>query len=131
MARLSITSEETAAQEQRLLNNLLGLYGEESRLYNQVLALSRRQGDVFRNNGSFREVREIMEAKMDRLNEIARLEAAEKRTRSKWDAGKEHWSSAARARLHEALQAVGALIEEILLCEGENDRLLLHQTRKM
>jgi len=131
MARLSTTSDEAAAQEQRLLNNLLGLYDEESRLYHQVLALSRQQGDIFRNSGSFQEVRKIMEAKMDRLDEIARLEAAEGQTRSLWEASKECWSSTARAQLHDALQAVGALIEEILLCEGENDRLLLQQTRKM
>ncbi len=128
MARPLTTSDGPHGPEERLLAGLLALYGEEQRIYTQILELSRRQGALFQQDGSFAEVRRILEAKKKYLDDIARLEQRENRIRAEWEAGKEEWSGAARARLHHTLQEVSALIEEILMSEDENDRLLLRKT---
>jgi hypothetical protein len=129
MAPLLSTSAETTTQERRLLDRLLGLYAEQERLYGEVLDLSRRQRDLVRSGAPLPEVRAVLEQKKARLETIGRLDLTEARSKDQWRAGRRDWSADGRTRLHGALEQVGRLIEEILACEEENDRELLHQCR--
>jgi hypothetical protein len=122
---------EPDAGERRLLTDLLGLYDEECRVYRRVLDLSREQGRLVRAGAPFAQVRNVLETKRDCLDAIARLEIAEGRSRALWDQKRHEWSGTARARLHQALQEVGTLIEEILLCEEENDRILMAKAKAL
>jgi len=130
MVQQLITSDERGFQEDQLLERLLQLYTEEGRIYREVLELSRRQGDVIRAGLSFQAMHQVLEHKQRYLDEIAQLESSEQPARNAWAADRDSWSSAARARLLTALQEVGSLIEEILLSEEANDRLLLEFTDK-
>ncbi|MFH1844481.1 MAG: hypothetical protein ABIF77_14875 [bacterium] len=127
MAQPRFSGPDQAAQEGRLLQNLLGLYAEEVRLYQQVLELSRQQGTTVRRDGDLLEIRVILEQKRDCLDRIDRLEKADGGARSLWENGKEKWSSVGQAKLHKVLRQVSALIEQILCCEEETDRYLLQK----
>ena len=129
MAPQLTTSAEHAARERRLLDRLLGLYGEQRRLYGEVLELSRRQRDLVSAGESLDRVRGVLEAKKSRLDTIRRLELTEDPCKLEWRENRRQWSADGRASLHRALDAVGQMIEEILACEEENDRELLQQCR--
>lgn len=129
MAPLLSTSAETAAQERRLLDRLLGLYAEQERLYAEILELSRRQRDLVRQGAPLGEVRAVLEQKKQRLETIGRLDLTEAGSKDQWREGRRGWSAVSRTRLHGALETVGRLIEDILACEQENDRELLQQSR--
>ncbi len=128
MVQQLTTSDKRSAQEVLLLDRLLRLYAEEVRIYCEVLNTSRRQGEIIRAGMSFQEMRQVLEEKQKYLDAIARLERSEQAARDAWGANRNGWSSTSRVRLHEALQEVGSLIEEILLSEESNDRLLLELT---
>jgi len=115
--------------EDELLQRLLGLYEEERHLYRQVLDLSRQQGETVRRGGTLASVRRILEQKKSCLDLVGRLELTEHRTKVEWEKGRQGWSAAGRRRLHEAVQDVTRLIEEILVCEEKNDMILIEQTR--
>ncbi len=121
-------ASEPMPEERELLGILLDLYAAESRLYREVLALSRRQEEAIRAGLSLHDVRGLLAAKRDRLDEVARLEAERADARAAWTAGRRRWSGAAAARLHAALREVGGVIEEVLVLEQTNDRLLLDAT---
>lgn len=125
MAQHPATSDCLAVQERQLLERLLHLYAEERRIYSEVLSLSRRQGEVVRQGEGIHKMNQILVAKQKHLDEITRLEEADRTARNAWREHRERWSGTASARLHTAIQEVGSLIEEILLSEEENDRLLL------
>jgi hypothetical protein len=129
MAPLLSTPADTAAQERRLLDRLLGLYETQERLYGEVLELSRHQNGLVREGAPLARVRTIVEQKKARLETIGRLEMTEQGSKNAWREGRHGWSAAGRTRLHDALDAVGRLIEDILACEEENDRELLRQSR--
>jgi len=129
MALLISTSAETAASERRLLDRLLGLYAEQERLYGEVLDLSRRQRELIQAGAPLVEVRAVLEQKKSRLQTISRLDLAEARCKDQWRDGRRSWSAEGRTRLHRALEAVGRVIEDILVCEQENDLELLQQSR--
>jgi len=129
MAPSVSTPPEVAPQERRLLDRLLGLYAEESRLYGEVLDLSRRQRDAIRQGAPLAEVRTFLARKKTCLETIGRLESIETRNKSQWRDGRGRWSAAGRARLHGALRDVEHLIEQILACEEESDRALLEHVR--
>jgi hypothetical protein len=63
------------------------------------------------------------------LDLIGRLELTEHRAKVDWEKGRLHWSAAGRRKLHEAIQEVTKLIEEILIREEKNDLMLIEQTR--
>ena len=128
MAQQLTMNDERIAQEVQLHDRLLRLYAEESSIYHEVLKISRRQGEVIRAGLSFQEMRQVLEEKQRHLDAISRLERSEQTARNAWAANRDGWSSTSRARLHEALQEIGSLIEEILLSEEANDRLLLELT---
>jgi hypothetical protein len=125
MALTSARHTEPSAAERELLGSLLDLYGAESRLYREVLELSRRQTELIRSGRPVAELRALLVAKRDCLDAVAGLEEERAGARALWVAGRERWSGASAARLHAALREVGGLIEEILVLEEANDRLLL------
>jgi len=127
MAQPPFSVPDPAAREGRLLADLLSLYAEEVRLYQQILALSRQQGATVRRGGDLREIQAILEQKQECLEVINRLEKADGGARSLWENGKEKWSSEGQARLHTVLRQVSSLIEQILSCEEETDRYLLQK----
>lgn len=129
MAPLSTTSPEAPVQERQLLARLLGLYAAQRRLYGEVLELSRRQLDLVRGGAPLAEIRGLLAAKKARLETIGRLDGGESASREAWRLGRHRWTADGRAQLHRALGEVGCVIEEILACEEENDRALLHQGR--
>ncbi len=128
MAQSTSMGADPLAREDSLLARLLGLCEAELREYRILLELSRRQQEVINRGGDFGAFRRLLEDKRERLDAIARLEEAEAPARTQWEDGRHQWSARARARLHWALQEVSGLIEEILLCEEENDRLLLEKS---
>ena len=129
MAPQPTTAGDMLGQEKRLLDRLLVLYTQEQGVYREVLELSRRQGEVVASGGTVEQVRRVLERKNACLEAIRHLEGTEQQAKAAWEVGRDGWSAAARARLHQALQEVGQLIEEILLCEEANDRHLLQLTR--
>lgn len=129
MAPLPHLIGETERTEGELLTRLLGLYAEERQLYAQVLELSRQQGETIRQGGSLAGVRRILESKNECLDLIGRLEMTEHRAKVAWEKGRHQWSTTGRRRLHETIQDVARLIEEILICEEKNDLILIEQTR--
>ena len=129
MAPQPTTASDMLGRESTLLERLLVLYTQEQRVYREVLELSRRQGEIVASGGTIEQVRRVLERKNACLEAIRHLEGTEQQTKTAWEAGRDRWSAAARARLHQALQEVGQLIEEILLGEEANDRHLLQLTR--
>ena len=115
--------------EREALGRLLRLYDEEARLYRELRELARRQTDVVRGGGfklfASAELHELLQAKRSRLDEIARLEEQAAGAKLVWAARRGSLRGGSAAALQEALREVGALIEEILACEAESDRLLL------
>ena len=63
------------------------------------------------------------------IDTIGRLELTEGQNKTQWRQGRANWSPSGRARLHDALQDVGQLIESILECEEANDRALMELAR--
>lgn len=120
---------ERTRSEEELLERLLNLYQEESDLYEQVLELSRQQGEAVSRGGSLASVRRLLEKKKGCLDLVGRLELTEHRTKVAWEKGRAGWSSSSRRQLHDAVQEVTRLIEEILICEEKNDLILIEQTR--
>ena len=120
---------ETRLTEDDLLDRLLGLYEEERALYAQVLELSREQGETVGGGGSLASVRRILEQKKGCLDLIGRLELTEHRTKVAWEKGRSGWSAPGRRKLHEAIQEIAGLIEDILVTEEKNDLILIDQTR--
>lgn len=129
MVSQSTTSAELTSRERRLLDRLLGLYNEQSRLYREVLDLSRRQRDMVQTGEPLPRIRAVLEAKKSRLATISRLEMTEETSKQEWRQGRRNWSAESRTSLHRALESVGNVIEEILVCEEENDRELLQHCR--
>ena len=129
MAPQLSTSADPALQEQRILGRLLGLYEEQRGVYQQVLDLSRRQGEVVHAGGSLAEVRRILEQKKRSLELIGRLEMTERDAKRQWERGRTSWSAAGKARLHGTLAEVTDLIEDILACEERNDLELIARTQ--
>ncbi len=127
MAPPLTTSAERAATERQLLGRLLGMYGEQRGLYEQVLELSRRQRDLVRRDAPLSEIRAVLQRKKDCLETIRRLELTEHGSKDHWRRGRPGWSAAGRAQLHRTLADLGQMIEDILACEEENDRELLQQ----
>jgi hypothetical protein len=131
MALQNISLPEPAAGDYEMLHRLLNLYEEERQLYDRVLELSRAQGDIVRRGGSLGEVRRILEQKKSTLEIISRLEMTEQRSKAAWEKHRHGWPANDRARVHQALQTVAAIIEEILVCEEKNDLDLIETTRVM
>lgn len=120
---------EIERSEEDLLARLLGLYEEERQLYGQVLELSREQGALLSRGESLASIRRLLESKNECLDLIGRLELTEHRSKVAWEKGRSRWSTTGRRRLHEAIQEVARLIEEILICEEKNDLILIEKTR--
>jgi hypothetical protein len=129
MAHLPPRIPENRRSERELLDRLLGLYEEERQLYATVLELSREQGETVNRGGSLASVRRILEQKKQCLDLIGRLELTEHRAKVEWEKGRQQWSSSGRRDLHDAVQEVTELIEEILIREEKNDLILIEQTR--
>lgn len=115
--------------EDALLDRLLGLYEEERELYREILQLSREQGETVTRGGSLASVRRILERKKKCLDLIGRLELTEHKTKVAWEKGRGGWSTGGRRQLHDAVQEVALLIEEILVAEEKNDLILMETTR--
>ncbi len=131
MAPLPSMTISHGSPERRLLDGLISLYGEERRLYLQVLELSHRQGQIVRQGGAFSEVRAVLEEKKGCLNMISRLDQTEQTRKAAWMEGRHRWSAAAKAELHAALATVTTVIEEIMDCEEKNDLDLIARTQEM
>lgn len=129
MVPMSITSPETGSQEPELLASLLGLYGRQQSLYGEILELSRRQLALVREGAPLSEIRRLLSDKKARLEMIRSLDHSQTASRQAWRQGRQRWTAAGRAQLQRALLEVGKRIEEILACEEENDRALLHHCR--
>lgn len=112
-----------------MLGRLLGLYEEQRRVYEQVLDLSRRQGEIVRAGGSLADVRKVLQEKKRCLGLIGRLDATERTTKQTWERNRQQWSAAGKARLHATLADVTDIIEEILACEEKNDLELIARTQ--
>ena len=129
MALRNSTPPDIQNREDLLLRRLLGLYGEEITIYDQILHLSRQQGVMIQQGQPIADIRKILEQKKNCLDIVSRLEATDKSAKREWDMGKQQWSVRGRARLHEVLGKVGNLIEEILIIEEDNDMQLIEHTR--
>lgn len=129
MAPQRFMSTKAPTRETVLLQRLLGLYVEERQIYSQVLALSHRQGDLVKQGAPLTEVRRVLEKKKNCLEIIGRLELTEQASKTEWEQGRHSWSVQSRTRLHEALQDVTRLIEEILICEEKNDVYLMEKAQ--
>ena len=126
--RLSLPPEQ-AARESEILNRLLGLYEEERQVYRQVQELTLRQVQQVQQGAPLKDIRRILEQKKAGLEIIGRLEKTERHTKASWAQGRDSWSSASKARLHEALQGVTEIIEDILAAEEKCDMFLIEQSR--
>jgi len=126
VASLPMWCAEQPALPVSALEDLLQLYAGQRRLYGEILALSRRQGELLRGGARLGELRALLTAKRDRLDAIARLEREHAPARNIWE--RERAGNAGAARLHSALREVAVLIEEILETEEHNDQLLLAET---
>ncbi len=131
MALMHSLLPDSSSRETEILNRLLGLYSEEQQLYAKVLQLSRKQGQIIDRGAPLKDVRRILEQKKGCLDIISRLEATEQVNRREWESNRSQYSARSRNLLHEALHDVGALIEDILICEENNDLKLIQQTRVM
>ena len=129
MAPQPTTRLERGDHERALLQRLLKLYEEETRLYGQVLDLSRRQGDLIREGACLNDIRRLLEQKKTCLAIVGRLELTERSVKVEWERGHSAWTAGGRARLHEALKRVTDMIEEILSLEEQNDRYLIEQAQ--
>ncbi len=96
-------------------------------VYGEVLEISRRQRELVHQGAPMAEIRSLLQGKKNRLETIGHLELTETESKERWRQGRPSWSAGGRAQLHRALESVGQIIEEILACEEENDRELLHQ----
>jgi hypothetical protein len=123
----STTSLDLEGREELLVHRLVGLYREELQIYRQVLELSRQQGRLIRRAAAMSEIRGVLEQKKRCLDAVGRLEATEKYAKDTWEAGRSRWSAQGRAKMHDILGQVGTVIEQILLCEEDNDRHLIEQ----
>jgi len=128
MALQASTTLDLGGRETVLIRRLCSLYEEEIQVYGRVLTLSRQQGNLIRQGMPLGEIRSLLEQKMECLNLIVRLENAEKVARDEWEKGKAQWSSSGRSRIQSVLARVGSMIENILICEEENDLQLIKQT---
>ncbi|MBU8871888.1 MAG: hypothetical protein KOO60_13560 [Gemmatimonadales bacterium] len=126
--RLS-TPPEPAARESEILNRLLALYEEERQVYSRVQELTQNQLDQVRQGAPLADVRRILTKKKACLEVIGRLEMTEGHTKNTWAQGRHRWSGSSKARLHEALQVVTGLIEDILATEEKCDMYLIEQAR--
>ena len=111
------------------LERLLGMYAEQKRLYGRVLELSTQQTDLLRRGTTMDRIRRVLEAKRDCLQHVAQVEGRARRARRDWEADRPRYSGGAQARLHRSLREVADVIEEILLREEENDRIIMDQAR--
>jgi DNA-binding transcriptional MerR regulator len=128
MAPQVTTTPDLKGREDLLLRRLLGLYQEEIQVYGQILQLSRQQGHMIQQGLPLAEIRKILDQKKKCLDLISRLEATERQAKQAWDNGRHQWSARGRSQLHQMLGRVGELIEQILICEEENDLHLIQQT---
>jgi hypothetical protein len=108
---------------------MLNLYDQERQIYGEILALCKQQGEIIRCGNPFQELRRVLQQKREHLDAISALERSHEQDRTAWMTSRKRFSGGGRAMLQQALQRVAALIEEILLREEENDRLLLEETR--
>ena len=131
MAPQATTTTEVARRETMLLQRLLNLYEEEKQIYRQVWNLSLRQGEIVKQGLPLSDVRKILDQKKRCLETISRLELTESSNKVEWEQGRQKWSSSGRTQLHEKLQEVTELIEEILVIEEKNDMHLIEQTQVM
>ena len=125
MAPTACTPAETSRSAQMLMEGLIELYGRERVLYQEVLQLSRDQAGLIRDGESLRGIRRVLEAKRDRLDEIARLERDSGEARRYWERHRGSLRGSQPVRLQQSLVALGELIEQILKVEAENDRMFL------
>ncbi len=131
MVQMHSSVPDISRRETEILNRLLGLYSEEQQLYAKVLSLSQKQGAIIDEGAPLAAVRKILEQKKSCLDVVSRLEATEQANRQEWESNRTQYSARTRNLLHSALQEVGSLIEEILICEENNDLKLIQQTRTM
>lgn len=119
----------TPADRKGGVDALVRLYEHEGELYREVLRLSRDQTDMIRRGEGLGAVRGVLVAKRERLDEIARLDSELASERRAWTHRSRDADGRGGTALTRVLEAVGTLIEEILLVEAENDRLFLEMTR--
>jgi flagellar biosynthesis/type III secretory pathway chaperone len=129
MAQAYSTGADCDSGQEGLLRRLLELYEEEQRIYERVLDLCREQGEIIRRDGAFDRLKGVLARKRECLDAISSLERSRSRDRNAWLASRDSWSGPRKAALQRSLQRVTSLIEEILRCEEENDRILLERTR--
>ncbi len=125
MASTACTPAETSTAPQMLLEGLIDLFARERVLYEEVLQLSRDQADLIRDGESLRGIRRVLEAKRERLDEIARLERRGAEARACWERHRGDLRGSLPVRLQQSLVSMGELIEQILQVEAENDKLFL------
>jgi len=121
------TGAEVARQRERQLQDLLDLYGRERRLYGSVLELSRRQGELIRQQADLPAIRELLEHKRHYLDQVNDLESVQAEALAYWQHRRTLLSGPLVVQLQQALQEVGDVIEQILQLEAENDHLFLQQ----
>ena len=129
MAPTTSTPLETPTGGPDLLDGLIETYGRERVLYREVLQLSREQAALVERGEGLAGIRRLLDAKRERLDEIARLERGSTAARAEWERVRHVRSGVQPVRLQQSLQAVGELIEQILQVETENDRLFMSLAR--
>jgi hypothetical protein len=125
MAPTASTPVDRSASIGALCESLIEMYRRERDLYQDVLRLSRDQGQLIRRGESLSRLRHLLTTKRERLDEITRLEDVHAQVRRSWELRRGELNGSLPIRLQQSLQAVGSLIEEILKVEAENDRLFI------
>lgn len=121
------TIPELGQRENALFQRLESLFEEQRQIYQQVLELSRQQGELVSRGAPLADIRQVLQKKNVCLEIIRRLELTERSAKQEWEKGRQHWSAAHQARLNQNLHRVGSLIEEILVCEEKNDQQFIEQ----
>ena len=130
MAPTTYTPAEAPSHGPDLVEGLIDLYARERGLYQEVLRLSRDQAALVRDGRGLGDIKMVLEAKRQRLDEIARLERGSTEARRYWEQRRDALAGAQSARLQQSLQVVGDLIESILQIEAENDRLFMNMAER-
>jgi len=126
MAPTASTRAEWNAHDVQVgLEGLLDLYERERSMYQEILELSRRQGEAIREGVELSEIRVLLDRKRTMLDMITHMEAQHRPARQIWEESRHRLQTDFAARMQGILGTVAGLLEEILSLEAENDRLFL------
>ena len=117
---------ETGAE---LAEQLIDGYAMEAGIYERLLELSRRQGELLAESGDVDACAGLFELKDRLLQALAEIEESIEPLKRRW--WTEHAEPMARERLNAQLDHILATIEALMEQEHRNEQLLLQCTREV